>query len=107
MTPIGFGERWGRFIHTHHYDYYTDYFQSSLAYYPRRTGESFMHEMLPTTLSEALQEPNRVPNHFDTMEEMWMWFRPLIEAENEQLSGVSGKIKIPKNGKIKFPTLAG
>lgn len=77
-------ERWDRFIHTHHYDCCNDYFQSVLAAFPRRTGESFMHEMLPATVAEALQGPtNRVPNRFGTLEEMWEWFRPLIEAENE------------------------
>jgi hypothetical protein len=74
-------KRWERFIHTHHYDYWTDYFQSSLAQFPRRTGESFMHQYLPTTPEEAFQEPNPIPEQFETLEEMWEWHRPLFEAE--------------------------
>jgi hypothetical protein len=73
--------RWKRFIHTHHYDYCTDYFQSSLAQFPRRTCESFIHQYLPTTPEEAFQEPNPVPQQFETLTEMWEWHRPLIEAE--------------------------
>lgn len=52
------------FIHTHHYDYITDYFQSSLAQFPHRAGESFMHQYLPTMEEEAFQEPNPVPKKF-------------------------------------------
>ena len=55
--------RWSRFIHPGHYDYETDYFESVLAYFPRRTGESFMHQFLPRTEAEALQEHNVVPQH--------------------------------------------
>jgi len=74
-------ERWKRFIHTHHYDYCTDYFQSSLAQFPRRTGERFMHQYLPATPEEAFQEPNPVSEQFQTLKEMWEWHRPLIAAE--------------------------
>lgn len=74
--------RWKKFIHTHHYDYCTSYFQSSLSLFPRRSGERFMHQFLPTTPEEAFQEPNPIPEHFDTLEAMWDWHRPLIEAEN-------------------------
>lgn len=75
--------RWSKFIHTHHYDYCTNYFDSVLANFPRRTGERFMHQFLPSTPEEAFQEPNKVPQRFDTLEEMWEWYRPLIEAEDK------------------------
>ncbi|MBE0418034.1 MAG: hypothetical protein IBX63_09745 [Coriobacteriia bacterium] len=74
--------RWRRFIHTHHYDYCTDYFESSLGQFPRRTGERFMHQFLPTTPEEAVQEPNPVPRDFATLHDLWDWHRPLIEREN-------------------------
>jgi len=76
-------QRWSRFIHSGHYDYCTSYFQSILALFPRRTGESFMHQFCPSTEAEALQELNPVPERFDTLEAMWEWHRPLIEAESE------------------------
>jgi hypothetical protein len=75
--------RWSRFIHPGHYNCCTGYFQSVLGLFPRRTGESFMHHILPSTEAEALQEPNPIPERFATLEAMWEWHRPLIEAENE------------------------
>lgn len=75
-------QRWANFIHTHHYDYGTSYFDSILAQFPRRTGERFMHQFLPATPEEAFQEANPVPQYFATLEEMWGWYRPLIKAEN-------------------------
>ena len=77
-------ERWNKFIHSHHYDYCTNYFQSVLAHFPRRTGERFMHQFLPTTPGEAFQEPNTVPPDFETLEQLWEWYEPLIEAEKAQ-----------------------
>lgn len=84
-------ERWKRFIHTHHYDCCNSYFGSVLSFFPRRTGEAFMWQFLPSTASEALGEPNPVPQHFDALEDMWEWFRPLIEAENRHSSGRQDK----------------
>jgi hypothetical protein len=76
-------ERWGRFIHTHHYDYCASYFDSVLAYFPRRSGENFTHRFLPSTPDEAFQEPNTVPKRFGSLEEMWEWYQPLFNAEYE------------------------
>ena len=74
-------QRWDRFIHGLHYDCCTDYFNSVLANFPRRTGERFVHQFSQLSPSEALQEPNKVPQDFSSLEEMWNWFEPLIEAE--------------------------
>ena len=79
-------ERWSRFIHTHHYDYCTSYFDSILADFPRRTGERYIHQFFPMSPSEAFQEPNTVPRVFPTLDDMWEWFQPLIQVENEQES---------------------
>ena len=80
-------QRWHRFIYPGHYDYCTNYFQSVLSRFPRRTGERFMHQFLPSTEDEAFQEPNPVPARFDTLEAMWEWHRPLVEAENKHEAG--------------------
>jgi hypothetical protein len=77
-------ELWSGFIHTHHYDYCTSYFDSVLAHSPRRTGENFMHRFLPSTPDEAFQEPNTVPKRFSSVEEMWEWYRPLVDAEHKR-----------------------
>jgi len=74
---------WGSFIHTHHYDYSTDYFKSSLAYNPRRTSESYFQHIQPFSPDEAFSESNPVPPNIKTLEELWTWHKPLIDAENE------------------------
>jgi len=78
-------ELWSNFIHTHHYDFENNFFDSILAKFPRRTSERYFHQFLPMTPSEAFQESNPVPNDFKTLEEMCDWFRPLIKAEEEYL----------------------
>ena len=37
---------------------------------------------MPLTPSEAFSENNPVPKNIQTLEELWNWFKPLIEAEN-------------------------
>jgi hypothetical protein len=77
-------ERWAKFIYPGHYDYSTDYFDSRLGLSPRRTAEVYMHKIHPSTAEEALRnERNPVPRNFTTLEEIWTWFDPLIEAEEE------------------------
>lgn len=73
---------WDNFIHSHHYDYETDYFESSLAYNPRRTSESYFQHILPMSPDEAFSESNPVPNNLNSFEEFWNWHQPLIDAEN-------------------------
>ena len=72
---------WSDFIHTHHYDYCTSFFDSSLALYPRRTDEAFFCHYLPCTPEESFVKSNPVPQDFQTFEEMWDWFQPLIDRE--------------------------
>jgi hypothetical protein len=76
-------KRWSGFIHSGHDDIADSYFGSSLAYNPRRTSESFFSHMLPRTIGEAFRESNPIPQDFKTLEELWDWHLPLIEAENE------------------------
>jgi len=80
--------RWERFIHTHHYECWNNYFQSSLALFPRRTGERFMHQFVPVTPDEVFQEPNPVPDRFKTLEELWEWHKPLLDAENRKIASM-------------------
>lgn len=74
---------WKPFINSHHYDYSTDYFDSSLAYNPRRTSESYFQHTLPQTIDEAFSESNPVPRDLKTLNELWEWHQPLIDAENK------------------------
>lgn len=72
---------WRNFIHTHHYYYCNSFFDSSLALYPRRTDEAFFCHFLPLTPEEAFVDSNPVPRDFQTFEEMWDWYQPLIDKE--------------------------
>lgn len=74
-------KRWDGFIHSHHYDVYDSYFNSSLAKNPRRTSESYFSHITPRTIDEAFRANNPIPSNFKTLEELWDWHRPLIEAE--------------------------
>ncbi len=76
-------ESWKSFIHSHHYDYSTSYFKSSLAYNPRRTSESYFQHMFPLTADEAFSESNPIPPDIHTLEELWAWHKPLTDAETE------------------------
>ena len=79
-------DQWSRFIHSHHYDYWNSYFDSILAKHPRRTGERFMTQFLPTTPDEAFQEPNPVPQDISSLRDLQVWHSPLIEAEERYYS---------------------
>lgn len=75
-------ESWAGFIHTHHYDYCTDFFQSCIAQYPRRTFEAYMLQCFPVTPEEGFVEPVPIPEKdIHTFEELWRWYEPLVEAE--------------------------
>lgn len=76
-------EKWKKFIHSHHYDYFNNYFDSRLALFPRRTFESYFHQFEAESPDHAFQEQNPVPHNFDSLENMWKWFEPLIEAEEK------------------------
>lgn len=78
---------WNSFIHTHHYTYCTDYFQSSLARCPRRTNESYFLRCFFNTPEEAFHEECPIPNGgFQTFEEMWAWHQELIDIENKKMA---------------------
>lgn len=77
-------QRWGGFIHAHHYDIENSYFNSSLANNPRRTSESYFSAHRPISPRQAFRSNNPVPQGFRTLEELWEWHRPLIEAERRK-----------------------
>ena len=74
---------WKNFIHSHHYNYHTNFFESSIARHPRRSVESYHHWSSPFTPNDVFQDGNLVPSDFRTLEEMWEWYKPLIEAEKK------------------------
>lgn len=54
-------ETWKEFIHTHHYDVYSDFFDSSIATTPRRTGEAFVRRYVKAEWID----PNPAPRDLD------------------------------------------
>ena len=79
-------QRWEGFIHSHHYDITNNYFGSSLAYNPRRTSESYFSHYQPLSPSEAFRSSNPIPQDFKTLEDLWEWHKPLVEAEMRELA---------------------
>lgn len=75
--------QWDKFIESHHYDYSKDFFGSSIAANPRRTSESYFQHIMPMTIDEAFSASNPIPNNFKTLEELWNWFKPLVDAEEK------------------------
>lgn len=73
--------QWKNFIYHGHTDYTNDYFGSSLAWNPRRSFESYHQHNFFLTEDEAFSESNPVPNNLRTLQELWDWHKPLIEAE--------------------------
>jgi len=73
--------RWKGFIHSHHYDVSDTYFGSSLANNPRRTCESYFSHYKALTIDEAFRSNNPVPQNFRSLDELWTWHQPLIDAE--------------------------
>ncbi len=74
---------WKSFIHTHHYDFATNYFDSSFAHNPRRTRENYHQHIYFLSEDEAFSESNPIPENIITMKDLWEWHRPLIEAERK------------------------
>jgi len=75
---------WNNFIHTHHYDYGSNYFDSSLANNPRRTRESYHQHIYFLNEDEAFSESNPVPKDIHSLKDLWEWHKPLIEAEKKK-----------------------
>jgi len=69
-------ESWKEFIHTHHYEIHTDFYESWIANHPRRTGEAYWNQYMEAAFIDdhPVARPNR-------LEDLWSWFEPLVAAE--------------------------
>jgi hypothetical protein len=67
---------WDDFIHSHHYQTASDFFDSSFGLHPRRTGEDYWFRNMMVRWTT----PNRPPQGV-SLRELQAWFRPLIDAE--------------------------
>lgn len=69
-------ESWEPFIHTHHYEICTNFYDSWIANHPRRSGEAYWNQYMEACFIEN----NPIPRT-NNFEELWSWYRPLLEAE--------------------------
>lgn len=67
---------WEPFIHSHHYEIHTNFFDSWIANHPRRTGEAYHNQYRDTKFIHD----NHIPRNL-SFEELWDWFRPLQKVE--------------------------
>jgi len=72
-------DQWSKFVHTHHCERHENYFESSLANYPRRTAESWYHIYAPEV---PFVDTNPVPQNFSSLQELWDWHEELHAAES-------------------------
>lgn len=87
-------KRWDNFIHTHHYNYKTSYFDSILAKYPRRSCECLWEQFM---MCKFLQ-PNHIPKNKSRIEQYY-FFENLISKE-VGMTPVKLEIVRQKDGKI-------
>jgi hypothetical protein len=68
---------WKDYIHTHHYEVTNDFFNSSIVRFPRRSGEVFFANYI-----QAMYYEENNPPRFQTLEDMWKWYKILIDNEH-------------------------
>ena len=72
---------WNEFIHTHHYSYHTDYFNSTLARYPRRTCEATFDRLMNLVWLDGSKGFKKNMS-FSDIEKL---IHPLIEEEDTSI----------------------
>lgn len=69
---------WDRFIHTHHFDIYDDFYNSWIANHPRRTIEA----NIALKYGCKSVHPNPIPKNA-SFPSLWDWINSLIDAEKQ------------------------
>lgn len=69
---------WEPFIHSHHYDTHSSFYNSWIANHPRRTGEAHFNQYYDAQFIEN----NPIPKDFD-LPELWSWFDQLKTLEEK------------------------
>lgn len=71
------GAAWDNFIHTHHYEVQSDFYESWIARHPRRTGEAYLSQYLDAMFIAD----NPIPRAAG-FDELWAWFDQFRSAED-------------------------
>jgi hypothetical protein len=69
-------DTWDPFIHSHHYEIHSNFFESWIAKHPRRTGEAYINQYL----NAQFIEDNPIPIHAG-FPEIWEWYKTLRDVE--------------------------
>lgn len=69
-------KNWKPFIHTHHYEVQSDYYESFIANHPRRTGEAYINQYVEANFIGN----NPIPRDLD-FSKLWAWFEKFKDAE--------------------------
>lgn len=69
-------ETWSKFIHTHHYMTFINFYDSFIAKHPRRTCEAMWNQLMECKFISD----NDIPKDYN-FKELYNWFEPLIEIE--------------------------
>jgi hypothetical protein len=77
QTSDEINEAWKDFIHTHHYEVQSDFYDSWIANHPRRTGEAYLSQYLDAQFISD----NPIPKDLD-FAELWAWFGQFRAAED-------------------------
>jgi hypothetical protein len=67
---------WNPFIHTHHYEVHSNFYDSWISNHPRGTGEAYLNQYCWARFIED----NPIPQGID-FPELWKWFDKLHEVE--------------------------
>jgi hypothetical protein len=69
---------WEPFIHTHHCEIHSSFYDSWIANHPRRTGEAYINQYFEVKFIEN----NPIPKKLSFLD-LWVWLTPLKEAESQ------------------------
>ena len=69
-------ENWDSFIHTHHYEVSTNFYESWISNHPRRTGEAYISQYLDAKFINN----NPIPKDAE-FPELWEWYGKFRNAE--------------------------
>lgn len=75
----GLRKKWGPFIHTHHYEVHTEFYDSWLGNHSRRSGEAYWNQYWEAKFIDN----NPIPSDCKTLDELASWFEPLFDVERK------------------------
>ncbi len=68
---------WKPFIHTHHYETHSSFYESWIANHPRRTGEAYINQYWDAQFIDNNPIPEKL-----AFTDLWAWFEPLKQVED-------------------------